>query len=80
MLVIANTGPVVPPAEVQRLFEPFQRLHRVADDAHHGLGLSIVRAIVAAHAATISAHSRPEGGLAVEIAFPAVEPGPKAAD
>jgi len=80
MLVIANTGPVVPPAEVQRLFEPFQRLHRVADDAHHGLGLSIVRAIVAAHAATISAHSRPEGGLAVEIAFPAVEPGPEAAD
>jgi signal transduction histidine kinase len=78
LLVIANTGPVVPPDQVQRLFEPFQRLHRVSDDAHHGLGLSIVRAIVAAHAAAFDAYARPEGGLAVEIAFPAVEanPGP----
>ncbi len=73
VLVIANTGPVVPPGEVQRLFEPFQRLHRVSDDAHHGLGLSIVRAIVAAHSAELNAYSRPQGGLAVEIAFPAVE-------
>jgi signal transduction histidine kinase len=73
LLVIANTGAVVPPDQVQRLFEPFQRLQRVADDAHHGLGLSIVRAIVDAHAATLDASARPEGGLAVEIAFLAVE-------
>jgi len=80
LLVIANTGPVVPPDEIERLFEPFQRLHRVSDDAHHGLGLSIVRAIVAAHAAALSAYPRPEGGLAVEIAFPAVEAHPEPAD
>ncbi|SHN13048.1 sensor histidine kinase [Cryptosporangium aurantiacum] len=72
VLVIANTGPVVPPEHVPRLFEPFQRLHRVSDDAHHGLGLSIVRAIVAAHSAELDAHARPEGGLVFEIAFPAV--------
>ena len=80
LLVIANTGPVVPPDEVERLFEPFQRLRRVSDDAHHGLGLSIVRAIVAAHAGALSAYARPEGGLAVEIAFPAVEANPESAD
>jgi len=80
LLVIANTGPVVPPDEVERLFEPFQRLHRVSDDAHHGLGLSIVRAIVAAHAGALNAYGRPEGGLAVEIAFPAVEANPEPAD
>ncbi|MFG2335140.1 ATP-binding protein [Streptomyces yangpuensis] len=73
LLVIANTGSVVPPDEVQRLFEPFQRLHRVSDDAHHGLGLSIVRAIVTAHSAELNAYAHPEGGLVVEIAFPAVE-------
>jgi len=73
VLVIANTGPAVPPDQVQRLFEPFQRLHRVSDDARHGLGLSIVRAIVAAHSAELNAYARPEGGLMVEIAFPAVE-------
>jgi signal transduction histidine kinase len=73
VLVIANTGPVIPPDQVQRLFEPFQRLHRVSDNAHHGLGLSIVRAIVAAHAADLNAHAQPQGGLAIEIAFPAIE-------
>ena len=45
VLRVTNTGPPVPPEQVDRLFEPFQRLHRTADDDHHGLGLSIVRAI-----------------------------------
>ncbi|MEV6966041.1 HAMP domain-containing sensor histidine kinase [Hamadaea sp. NPDC051192] len=70
VLVVSNTGPVIPPDEVQRLFEPFQRLHRVADDDRHGLGLSIVRAIVAAHDGQLTASARPGGGLMVEIAFP----------
>jgi signal transduction histidine kinase len=80
VLVVANTGATVPPDEVQRLFEPFQRLRRVSDDGHSGLGLSIVRAIVAAHSAELNASSRPEGGLVVEIAFPAVEASPDAAE
>jgi K+-sensing histidine kinase KdpD len=62
---------------MQRLFEPFQRLHRVADNTHHGLGLSIVRAIVATHAAKLNAYSRPDGGFAIEIAFPAIEANPE---
>lgn len=39
VLVIANTGFVAPPDRAQRLFEPFQRLQLVSDNAHHGLGL-----------------------------------------
>lgn len=70
---IANTGTAVPPEQVDRLFEPFQRLHRIADDNHHGLGLSIVRAIAVAHGATVTAYPRPEGGLAVEVAFPVLD-------
>jgi signal transduction histidine kinase len=70
LLVVSNTGPVVPPEEVDRLFEPFQRMRRVADDTHHGLGLSIVRAIAVAHGAALTAHARPEGGLMVEVSFP----------
>jgi signal transduction histidine kinase len=69
-LVVSNTGAPVPPEQVDRLFEPFQRLHRVADDGHHGLGLSIVRAIAIAHAATLTAQARPGGGLTVEVGFP----------
>jgi signal transduction histidine kinase len=72
LLSITNTGPVVPPAQVDRLFEPFQRLgdRTFQSDGHHGLGLSIVRAIAAAHDATLTVSARPEGGLAVEVSFP----------
>jgi len=68
-LRIANTGAEVLPEHVNRLFEPFQRLHRTADDGHHGLGLSIVRAIAAAHGATLTARPRIAGGLVVEVTF-----------
>jgi signal transduction histidine kinase len=68
---VANTGKDVPPEQVDRLFEPFQRLDRTAGrEGHYGLGLSIVRAIATAHEASIVAHARPDGGLAVEVAFP----------
>ncbi|MBW6435102.1 HAMP domain-containing histidine kinase [Actinoplanes hulinensis] len=69
-LTVTNTGPPVPPELVDRLLTPFQRLNRIADDGHHGLGLSIVAAIATAHSAELSVRARPEGGLAVTISFP----------
>jgi signal transduction histidine kinase len=72
-LSVTNDGAVIPAAEMDRLFEPFQRLtadRTMPNDDHHGLGLSIVRAIATAHHATLLAEARPEGGLAVEIKFP----------
>lgn len=69
---VTNTGPVVPADQVDRLFEPFQRLHRAAD-GHHGLGLSIVRAIALAHNGSITAAARPAGGLAITVRFPVAE-------
>ena len=73
LLTVANTGPHVPPDQLDRLLEPFQRLdqERAADtNGHHGLGLSIVRAIANAHDATLTARARPEGGLAVTVGLP----------
>jgi signal transduction histidine kinase len=69
---IENTGPTVPPEQVQRLFQPFQRLAgaRTHHNSGHGLGLSIVQAIAKAHGAELSARSRPEGGLTIEVSFP----------
>ncbi|MEV0898873.1 ATP-binding protein [Actinoplanes sp. NPDC049802] len=69
-LTVSNTGPPVPPEMVGRLLTPFQRLNRNADDGHHGLGLSIVAAIAAAHSAELTVLARPEGGLAVTVLFP----------
>lgn len=70
---VVNSGPVISPQQVGRLFEPFQRLggRTARSDGHHGLGLSIVRAIATAHGAGVTAHARPGGGLSVEISFPA---------
>jgi signal transduction histidine kinase len=72
VLSVASTGPVIPPAEVDRLFQPFQRFHqrRASQGNGHGLGLSIVRAIATAHGATITAHAPPGGGLAIDVTFP----------
>ena len=75
---MANTGPAIPPEAVGRLFQPFQRLHpRGARNGDgHGLGLSIVRAIAAAHGASITAHARRGGGLAIDVTFlPAASTG-----
>ena len=68
---VTSSGQVIPPAEVDRLFQPFQRLGaRRARGDGHGLGLSIVRAIAAAHGAAITAQPVPGGGLAVAVSFP----------
>jgi signal transduction histidine kinase len=71
ILSVANAGPVVPAAAIERLFQPFQRLgpRPARRDGGHGLGLSIVRAIAAAHDAAITARPRPGGGLTIDIAF-----------
>ena len=76
-LAVANSGPVIDPADVDGLFEPFRRLgaDRVAGRGA-GLGLSIVRSVTVAHGGRISAHPRPGGGLVVEIFLPRAEPPP----
>ena len=72
VLSVTSSGQVIPAAEVDRLFQPFQRLgpRPARRDGGHGLGLSIVRAIATAHAATITAQPRPGGGLAINVTFP----------
>ncbi|HKT45221.1 MAG TPA: ATP-binding protein [Gaiellaceae bacterium] len=69
-LTVANTGPTIPPGELDRLFQPFQRLDGArTSTSGFGLGLSIVQAIADAHDATISARAPAEGGLRVEVGF-----------
>jgi signal transduction histidine kinase len=78
VLSVSNTGPVVPPDEVERLFQPFQRLgtSRVRNAGGYGLGLAIVRAIADAHDATVTARAREGGGLDIDVSFPAVTQPP----
>ena len=72
---VTNTGPVIPPDQLSRLFQPFQRLDpgRGGPSSGRGglgLGLAIVSAIAAAHGAELRAVTRGVGGLAVEVIFP----------
>ncbi|WP_433213651.1 sensor histidine kinase [Microtetraspora malaysiensis] len=70
-LTVANSGPVIPDDQIQRLFHPFQKL---APDRHgsrdgYGLGLAIVNAVTHAHHATLTTSARPEGGLSITVRF-----------
>jgi signal transduction histidine kinase len=79
VLSVTNSGPVIPPGEVDRLFQPFQRLHarRVHHHNGHGLGLSIVRAIATAHGAAIDAYAEPDGGMTIDVTFPPPRQSPR---
>jgi signal transduction histidine kinase len=71
VLAVANTGPLVPPDELPRLFQPFQRLSaspRSLSDGV-GLGLAIVDAIAAAHDAILTPRARIAGGLDFQVSF-----------
>jgi signal transduction histidine kinase len=79
---VTNTGPTVPPEQIQRLFQPFERLGgaRTQHNSGYGLGLSIVQAIANAHHAELNARARPEGGLTIDVSFPpATGAGPETA-
>jgi signal transduction histidine kinase len=71
-ITVSNTGTLIPPGEVEGLFQPFRQLgtQRIRHGDGHGLGLAIVRAIADAHGAALAARARPRGGLDVEVIFP----------
>jgi signal transduction histidine kinase len=75
VLSVANSGPPVPAADLERLFQPFQRLNpnTSASGDRVGLGLAIVRAIAHAHDATVTARAQPGGGLELELVFLALD-------
>jgi signal transduction histidine kinase len=72
-LSVSNPGRVIPAEQIERLFQPFQRLgaDRIGGTQGHGIGLAVVHAIVVAHGATITATALANGGLGIKISFPA---------
>ncbi|ARQ68097.1 sensor histidine kinase [Streptomyces marincola] len=72
VLVVENTGPVVPAYEVDNMFEPFRRLRtqRTGSDRGVGLGLSIVRSVARAHGGYVRAEPRENGGLVMRVVIP----------
>jgi signal transduction histidine kinase len=76
-LAVANTGPVISPADADRIFQPFQRLDDRASHDGSGLGLTIVASIAAIHGGTATADPRKDGGLSVTVAIPGTARTPR---
>lgn len=72
---VADRGPGIPPADLERVFDKF---YRVLDDAHvgycgatgSGLGLAVCRGIIEAHGGHIRVQDREEGGANFTITLP----------
>ncbi len=71
VIEVSDDGPGVPPDRLPRIFD---RFYRAGDPAHRpgaGLGLAIVREIVAAHGGDVTAAPNRPHGLRITITLPA---------
>ena len=73
-LEVADTGPGIPLAEREHVFNRFYR-RGGEDSTGSGLGLAIVRTIALRHGATVHLADAPGGGLLVRVDFPATAVG-----
>ena len=71
-LAVCNDGPLVEADQIERLYEPFERLNaeRTSTGEGFGLGLCIVRAVASAHGASLMTEACTSGGLNIEVRFP----------
>lgn len=72
-LTVDDDGPGIPEADRSRVFERFTRLDdaRARRTGGYGLGLAIVRNVVAAHGGAVHVEQSPLGGARFEVDLPA---------
>lgn len=73
VLSVADSGPGIPPGDVDRIFTRFARVDvgRNRSAGGFGLGLAIVKAIATAHHGSVSVQSTPGEGSVFELQLPA---------
>jgi signal transduction histidine kinase len=76
VLTVANSGAIMPPEELEKLFERFYRPDRSRSrkTGGFGLGLSIVKSVATAHGGTVQLAGLAQGGLEVTVTLPAGTP------
>ncbi len=70
---VRDNGPGIEPANRERLFKPFSRLHRRADVPGAGLGLAICRRCVELHGGRVWIDEDYQAGTQVNIFIPTAE-------
>jgi two-component system osmolarity sensor histidine kinase EnvZ len=70
MLEVLDRGPGIPPADAERMLQPFTRLDAARGGAGTGLGLAIVDRIARSHGGVAKLLPRDGGGLCARVAFP----------
>lgn len=69
-IVMADNGSGVNPEYLDRIFQPFRRLHSRSEYPGFGLGLALCRRIVTANDGVIEASVPSDGGFSVRIVLP----------
>jgi two-component system osmolarity sensor histidine kinase EnvZ len=70
---IADRGPGIPDAEMERLLRPFTRMDSARGQANGaGLGLAIVDRVIKRHHGELKLENRPDGGLLIRISMAAL--------
>jgi two-component system, OmpR family, sensor histidine kinase KdpD len=77
IIEVSDRGPGIPAGQESRIFEKFQRAAAADGPSGVGLGLTICRAIVAAHGGRIWARNRDCGGATFAFALPIEGDPPK---
>lgn len=70
---VRDHGPGIAPSELPHVFDRFYRGRTAAATHGSGLGLAIVKQVTEAHGGAVVAISPPDGGLLVELRFPATQ-------
>ncbi|MGN6170255.1 MAG: sensor histidine kinase [Solirubrobacteraceae bacterium] len=73
-ICVSDSGPGIPPDQLEEIFERFHRLDHGRDRGGSGLGLAIARAIVEAHGGSIRAESAPGQGATFRVELPGYSP------
>jgi signal transduction histidine kinase len=71
LISVSNTGPGISPEDLPRVTERFYRADKSRSTGGNGLGLSICRAIVAAHGGALEITSELGQGTTVLVRLPA---------
>lgn len=79
-VTVEDDGPGLPPADLERIFQPFYQVQDVLTRTHEGigLGLTLARRFLELHGGEITAHSAgtDQGGSTFRLRLPIASPAP----